>query len=328
MSQPPGRGSDRNHRKENNDMALTYTGGYPAPGSQTLPSFRELLPEHLHKEIDQAAYYSSQSQSTDRHRTPDPSSYNKSISPLPYPHSSSTTGSSGRGRPNQLLPPLRNLQSSSRHHRGRPMSSYDDASSRSGSSSGRGYISSRGSTEDDRRYRSASGTAMYDNQNAYDPARYAAQQPYMGSSYPSSNHSGQSADYDYPSPMSGHSHTLPASSTSFGAMGGGGGGANDLLDSRGKRRRGNLPKNVTDVLRAWFHEHLDHPYPTEEDKQRFMNETNLTMSQISNWFINARRRQLPALRNQLRNSDGEHLSRGHSPMSDVEASMSPPHSRH
>lgn len=70
-----------------------------------------------------------------------------------------------------------------------------------------------------------------------------------------------------------HNHTLPASSN-FGVMGG------DPLDSRGKRRRGNLPKPVTDVLRAWFHEHLDHPYPTEEDKQVFMNQTGLSISQV------------------------------------------------
>ncbi|KAF3402853.1 Homeobox protein TGIF2LX [Talaromyces pinophilus] len=315
MSQPPGRGSDRNHRKDhNNNMAVTYTGGYSAPGSQTLPSFRELLPEHLHNEIDQAAYYSSQSRPTDRHRTPDPT---KSRSSLPYPHSSTASGG-GRG-PNQILPPLRDLQSSNRHH-DRPMTPYDGAPSRSGSRAGRGY---RTSTEEDPRYRSSSGGgAMYGSQNAYDP-RYA-QQPYQGSSYPSSNHSNQSNDYDYPasSPMGGHSHTLPASSGNFGVMGASG----DSLDSRGKRRRGNLPKPVTDVLRAWFHEHLDHPYPTEEDKQIFMSRTGLSISQISNWFINARRRQLPALRNQLRNSDGEHIPRGHSPMSDVEASMSPPHS--
>jgi Homeobox KN domain len=53
------------------------------------------------------------------------------------------------------------------------------------------------------------------------------------------------------------------------------------IDSRGKRRRGNLPKPVTDILRAWFHEHLDHPYPTEEDKQQFMQRTGLTLNQVS-----------------------------------------------
>jgi hypothetical protein len=76
--------------------------------------------------------------------------------------------------------------------------------------------------------------------------------------------------------MGGHSHTLPASSGNFGVMGASG----DSLDSRGKRRRGNLPKPVTDVLRAWFHEHLDHPYPTEEDKQIFMSRTGLSISQV------------------------------------------------
>jgi hypothetical protein len=32
----------------------------------------------------------------------------------------------------------------------------------------------------------------------------------------------------------------------------------DPIDPKTKRRRGNLPKPVTDILRAWFHEHLDH----------------------------------------------------------------------
>jgi len=59
------------------------------------------------------------------------------------------------------------------------------------------------------------------------------------------------------------------------------------------RRRGNLPKHVTDVLRMWFQDHVAHPYPTEEEKQFLMQQTGLTISQISNWFINARRRSLP-----------------------------------
>lgn len=49
----------------------------------------------------------------------------------------------------------------------------------------------------------------------------------------------------------------------------------------GRRRRGNLPKHVTDILRAWFHEHLDHPYPTDEDKQMLIGRTNLSISQVS-----------------------------------------------
>ncbi|EWC46954.1 hypothetical protein DRE_03716 [Drechslerella stenobrocha 248] len=62
----------------------------------------------------------------------------------------------------------------------------------------------------------------------------------------------------------------------------------------GKRRRGNLPKQVTDLLRNWLHAHLHHPYPTEDQKLELVSQTGLTMNQISNWFINARRRRLPA----------------------------------
>ena len=54
----------------------------------------------------------------------------------------------------------------------------------------------------------------------------------------------------------------------------------DPIDPKTKRRRGNLPKPVTDILRAWFHEHLDHPYPSEEDKQMFMTRTGLSISQV------------------------------------------------
>ncbi|POR35153.1 Homeobox protein PKNOX1 [Tolypocladium paradoxum] len=71
-------------------------------------------------------------------------------------------------------------------------------------------------------------------------------------------------------------------------------------DAKQRKRRGNLPKETTDKLRAWFVVHLQHPYPTEDEKQDLMRETGLQMNQISNWFINARRRQLPAMINSAR----------------------------
>lgn len=49
----------------------------------------------------------------------------------------------------------------------------------------------------------------------------------------------------------------------------------------GKRRRGNLPKQVTDLLRSWLNDHLHHPYPTEDEKQMLMNQTGLTIHQVS-----------------------------------------------
>lgn len=62
--------------------------------------------------------------------------------------------------------------------------------------------------------------------------------------------------------------------------------------SSNKRRRGNLPKAVTAILRDWLSRHKKHPYPTEEEKASLATETNLNLNQISNWFINARRRIL------------------------------------
>ncbi|OAA44816.1 homeodomain-containing protein [Metarhizium rileyi] len=78
------------------------------------------------------------------------------------------------------------------------------------------------------------------------------------------------------------------------------GGINVGGDTKQRKRRGNLPKETTDKLRSWFVAHLQHPYPTEDEKQELMRQTGLQMNQISNWFINARRRQLPAMINNAR----------------------------
>lgn len=58
------------------------------------------------------------------------------------------------------------------------------------------------------------------------------------------------------------------------------------------RRRGKLPKDVTELLKSWLMEHSSHPYPNEDEKRRLCLTTGLSISQVSNWFINARRRIL------------------------------------
>ena len=68
-------------------------------------------------------------------------------------------------------------------------------------------------------------------------------------------------------------HVNSPQNPNFGVLG-------DPVDPRNKRRRGNLPKPVTEILRTWFMEHLDHPYPSEEDKQMFITRTGLTISQV------------------------------------------------
>ncbi|KAF2251387.1 hypothetical protein BU26DRAFT_282054 [Trematosphaeria pertusa] len=57
-----------------------------------------------------------------------------------------------------------------------------------------------------------------------------------------------------------------------------------------RKRRGNLPKESTAILKEWFARHRESPYPTEEEKVELCRQTQLTLNQVSNWFINARRR--------------------------------------
>lgn len=52
------------------------------------------------------------------------------------------------------------------------------------------------------------------------------------------------------------------------------------VDNKQRKRRGNLPKETTDKLRAWFVSHLHHPYPTEDEKQDLMRQTGLQMSKF------------------------------------------------
>lgn len=109
-------------------------------------------------------------------------------------------------------------------------------------------------------------------------------------------------------------------------------GAGQVHDLKGpqRKRRGNLPKETTDKLRSWFVAHLHHPYPTEDEKQELMMQTGLQMSefppqscirdesltrlpadQISNWFINARRRQLPTMISNARAESDARSARAH-----------------
>jgi hypothetical protein len=47
-----------------------------------------------------------------------------------------------------------------------------------------------------------------------------------------------------------------------------------------RKRRGNLPKDATKILRQWFDEHKDAPYPGEEVKAMLCHQTGLQMSQV------------------------------------------------
>ncbi|CAF3474944.1 unnamed protein product [Rotaria socialis] len=65
-----------------------------------------------------------------------------------------------------------------------------------------------------------------------------------------------------------------------------------VSSSSSPSKRGVLPKSATSIMRSWLFQHIVHPYPTEDEKRAISQKTNLSLLQVNNWFINARRRIL------------------------------------
>ncbi|KAL4803703.1 homeobox KN domain-containing protein [Aspergillus unguis] len=295
----------RNRRRGSRIMTTSYASG-PAD-NQALPSFRELLPPHLHEEIESTSYYLARQQ---RER---PSSSSHDLAPSNFrldrdsPYSRTMVNSDPRdhahahlsaadatsrqsSRPSPMLPPIRDLQSYA-EPRGLPRP--DLSRPVHGHGPGPGYHSAPNMPGPLDRGMDAYRAPMHGQIGyQYSPMAYQSDP----------DHAAQALNHHQPQ-------------SNFGILG-------DPVSSSNRRRRGNLPKPVTDILKAWFQAHLDHPYPSEEDKQTIMTRTGLTINQISNWFINARRRQLPAMRNQARNGGMERQS----PLSDMDTTSEPsPH---
>jgi uncharacterized membrane protein len=56
-------------------------------------------------------------------------------------------------------------------------------------------------------------------------------------------------------------------------------------------------------LIKWFEEHKEHPYPSRQEKMLLCQTTQLTFTQVSTWFANARRRMKKAAQEDEENED-------------------------
>ncbi|CAG0923145.1 unnamed protein product [Notodromas monacha] len=65
-----------------------------------------------------------------------------------------------------------------------------------------------------------------------------------------------------------------------------GGYPNDLTGTRRK----NATRETTSTLKAWLKEHKKNPYPTKSEKIMLAIISKMTLTQVSTWFANARRR--------------------------------------
>lgn len=62
------------------------------------------------------------------------------------------------------------------------------------------------------------------------------------------------------------------------------------VDFNGSTRRKNATRETTSTLKTWLYEHRKNPYPTKGEKIMLAIITKMTLTQVSTWFANARRR--------------------------------------
>lgn len=73
-------------------------------------------------------------------------------------------------------------------------------------------------------------------------------------------------------------------------------GSPSSRSQNGRKGRSNLPKKTTMILLDWLYKNINHPYPNPKQKSELIYQTGLSSQQLSNWFINARRRKIRSLK--------------------------------
>ena len=67
----------------------------------------------------------------------------------------------------------------------------------------------------------------------------------------------------------------------------GSGSASSFARKRQTRKPFHAAKDKS-LLKQWFHDHADYPYPSKEEKLEFTRLTNLSLHQVSVFFVNMR----------------------------------------
>lgn len=60
----------------------------------------------------------------------------------------------------------------------------------------------------------------------------------------------------------------------------------------GGRKSASLPAETVEYLKSWMMhpDHISHPYPTDQEKASIMADTGIELKQLTNWFVNNRKR--------------------------------------
>ena len=69
-------------------------------------------------------------------------------------------------------------------------------------------------------------------------------------------------------------------------------GTSNAKGKGARKKSSSLPSAAVDYLKAWMMspEHIAHPYPTEQEKSQIMADTGIELKQLTNWFVNNRKR--------------------------------------
>ncbi|KYN14747.1 Homeobox protein caupolican, partial [Trachymyrmex cornetzi] len=132
-------------------------------------------------------------------------------------------------------------------------------------------------------YAAAAAAAASEGMAAYFPSLGAEQAPFYtptaaGLDLKENLGAGAAAAWPYPSMY--HPYDAAFANYPFNGYG---------MDLNGARRK-NATRETTSTLKAWLNEHKKNPYPTKGEKIMLAIITKMTLTQVSTWFANARRR--------------------------------------